>query len=231
MLHLLRNGTLTLDARLPDSSNASFCATVRGPDAAIPCVYKPIAGERPLRDFPDGTLAYREVAAWLVSEATPWGVVPPTVLRDGPYGEGAVQLWIDVDEAVDVVELVSAGDARLRAIALFDAVVNNTDRKGSHLLVTPSGHVYGVDHGITFSAEPKLRTVLWGWRGQPFSADEALALDALRRDLARGLGRDLRRLLDRSEVDATAARVAGLLAAGTFPFPNPDWPAVPWPPF
>ena len=129
------------------------------------CVYKPIRGERPLWDFPDGTLAHREVAAYLVSVATGWDVVPPTVLRDGPFGVGMVQLWIDTDETVDLGRLVQTDDPALRRMAIFDAVVNNADRKGGHLLPVESGHVFGVDHGVCFAVEPKLRTVLWGWRG------------------------------------------------------------------
>ncbi len=196
------------------------------------CVYKPTAGERPLDDFPYGTLAYREVAAYLISEASGWGVAPPTVLRDeGPHGPGMAQLWIDVDEAIDVAELLTAGDPRLRRIAAFDAVVNNTDRKGGHLLPTPDGRILGVDHGVCFSTYPKLRTILWGWRGEPFAEDELAALRTIRAALDGDLGQALRGLLPGPEVRATIARVDRLLASGTFPFPHPGWPAVPWPPF
>ncbi|HLQ49652.1 MAG TPA: SCO1664 family protein, partial [Candidatus Dormibacteraeota bacterium] len=142
----------------------------------VEAVYKPTAGERALDDFPDATLSRREVAAFLVSEATGWGIVPPTVLRDGPFGEGALQLWIDIDESVDVVAMVVEDDPRLRRMAAFDAAINNTDRKGGHVLPIAGGHVYGVDHGVCFSSVPKLRTVLWGWRGQPFTEDELAGL-------------------------------------------------------
>ncbi len=128
-------------------------------------------GERPLSDFPDGTLARREVAAWHVSEATGWGIVPPTVLRDGPFGEGMVQSFVEADPDVDVVEMVVGDDPRLRRMAVLDAVMNNTDRKGGHILpVDGARRIHGVDHGVCFSAVPKLRTVLWGWRGEPFAA-------------------------------------------------------------
>jgi uncharacterized repeat protein (TIGR03843 family) len=198
----------------------------------LEAVYKPIAGERPLDDFPDGTLARREVAAFLVSEATGWGIVPPTILRDGPFGDGAVQAWIDIDGSVDVVAMVVEDDPRLRRIAVFDAAVNNTDRKGGHLIPVGGGrHVYGVDHGVCFSTYPKLRTVLWGWRGKPLLPDE---VDGLRRiaDGLRGeLARDLAPLLSRAEIAATRRRVDELIDGGRFPYPRGDWPAIPWPPF
>ncbi len=209
--------------------------TVRCPDpepsAVLDAVYKPVAGERPLDDFPDGTLARREVAAYLVSAATGWQIVPPTVLRDGPFGEGAFQLWIDVDDAVDVVALVVDDDPRLRRIALFDAIVNNTDRKGGHLLPIPGGHVFGVDHGVCFSPVPKLRTVLWGWRGQPLEGPELDVVARVRAELDGQLGLDLGQLLDPVEVAATIRRTDRLLETRRFPRPSPNWPAVPWPPF
>ena len=143
------------------------------PALVLDAIYKPILGERPLDDFPDGTLAHREVAAWHVSEATGWGIVPPTILRDGPFGEGMVQAFVEVDPEVDVVALVVGDDPRLRRMAVLDAVMNNTDRKGGHILPVDGGrHFYGVDHGVTFSPVPKLRTVLWGWRGRPLAPDE-----------------------------------------------------------
>jgi hypothetical protein len=208
-----------------------YAAITKG-DTTAHCVYKPSRGERPLWDFPDGTLAFREVAAFAVSAATGWDVVPPTVLRDGPLGEGMVQLWIDVDIDVDLVELVNEDHPALRRMAVFDAVVNNADRKGGHLLPVPGGHVYGVDHGVTFNEEEKLRTLLWGWRGRRFAAEELAVLDALRTDLAGDeLGETLRTLLSGPEVAATVGRVERLLATKRFPYPSADWPAVPWPPF
>jgi uncharacterized repeat protein (TIGR03843 family) len=237
-LEILREGELQLVGRLVGSTNHAMLGRVTRdcpepePPQSIEAVYKPTAGERPLDDFPDGTLARREVAAFLVSEVTGWHIVPPTVLRDGPFGEGAVQLWIDVDPAVDVVEMVIADDPRLRRIAVLDTALNNTDRKGGHLLPVAGGsHVYGVDHGVCFSTVSKLRTVLWGWRGTPFEPEEldglARIADALRGDLAR----DLAPLLSRTEIAATRRRVDSLVAAGRFPYPRPDWPAIPWPPF
>ena len=229
---VLREGTLTLEGRLVYASNASFVGRSALGEALTRCVYKPTAGERPLDDFPDGTLARREVAAYLVSEATGWGLVPTTVLReDGPYGPGMAQLWIDVDESVDLADLLRAGDERLRRIAVFDAVVNNTDRKGGHLLPTAGGRLHGVDHGVCFSVRPKLRTVLWDWRGEPFAPGELEAIRLVRAALDGDLGAALSGLLAGTEVRATIARVERLLETGTFPFPSPGWPAVPWPPF
>jgi hypothetical protein len=201
------------------------------PAATIDAIYKPIAGERPLDDFPDGTLGRREVAAFLVSEALGWAIVPPTILRDGPFGEGALQLWIDVDETADVVAMVVESDDRLRRIAVFDAAVNNTDRKGGHLLPIPGGHILGCDHGVCFSTVPKLRTVLWAWRGQALAPDELDGLARLAEALRGDLARDLGGLLSRAEVAATRRRVDSLLETRRFPLPRPDWPAIPWPPF
>ncbi len=254
-LRLLRDGELEVRGRLVVSSNAAlFCTASLAPDdvAGEPrvasVVYKPIRFERPLWDFPDGTLAHREVAAFLVSEATGWGIVPPTVLRDGPAGPGMVQLWIDEDDTADAWELVQAADPRLRSMAVFDAVVNNTDRKGSHILpvrldgapselpsVGPGRdgdlHLFGVDHGVCFSDEPKLRTVLWAWRGTALAPAELKVLRRLRADLDADLGRRLEALLDPTEIEATRDRVDALLADGLFPQPIPDRPAIPWPPF
>jgi len=198
-------------------------------------VWKPTIGERPLFDFPIGTLTRREVAAYFLSEALGWAIVPPTVLRDGPHGEGSLQLWIDVDPEADVIDIVNGADPRLRRIAVLDAVLNNTDRKAGHLLPVPGGHLHAVDHGVTFSIEPKLRTVLWHWVGEPFSNDEVEALRRVRAALGSveepgPLAATLGELLFIHEVDAARTRVDELLAAGPFPGPSPDWPAIPWPP-
>jgi uncharacterized repeat protein (TIGR03843 family) len=231
-LALLREGDLAIEGRLVDASNTTLYAAVTHGDLTGACVYKPVRGERPLWDFPDGTLAHREVAAYEVSAATGWDVVPPTVLRDGPVGPGMVQLWVDVDESVDVADLLRHAHPALRRMAVFDAVVNNADRKGGHLLPVPGGHVYGVDHGVCFHEEGKLRTVLWGWRGRRFDDDEVAVLDALRVEIDHGaLGETLHALLAPDEVAATRDRVERLLRTRRFPQPSKDWPAVPWPPF
>jgi uncharacterized repeat protein (TIGR03843 family) len=229
-LALMREGELELVGRLwASTNNAMLCLARRGGLEAA-CIYKPVMGERPLGDFPDYTLARREVAAFTVSRASGWEIVPPTVLRDGPFGEGMVQLWIKADDSVDPVALVVNEDPRLRRMAAFDAAVNNTDRKAGHLVPVPGGHVYGVDHGVTFSPVPKLRTVLWAWRGQPFSDEELAVLRVLRLGLDGSVAAELRELLDPIEVAATARRIDRLLEAGVFPQPDPRWPALPWPP-
>ncbi len=229
-LALLAGGEIELIGRLWVSSNNALLGVVRGDGVEAAVIHKPVIGERPLSDFPSGTLARREVASFVASQATGWGIVPPTVLRDGPVGEGMLQLWIRTDPEVDPVDLVNASDPRLRRIAVFDAAVNNTDRKAGHLLPVPGGHVYGVDHGVTFSPVPKLRTVLWGWRSEPFADEEMEILRLLRAGLDDHLGAALGELLDPIEVRATARRLDELLASGCFPQPDPRRPALPWPP-
>ena len=228
---MLSRGELCIQGRLVDASNTTLFGSIVAPPLELHCVYKPIAGERPLWDFPDGTLAGREVAAYLVSEATGWGVVPPTVLRDGPLGTGMCQLWVDVDEGVDLVALLHGDDPGLRRIAVFDAVVNNADRKGGHLLPVPGGHIFGVDHGVCFSTDDKLRTILWQWRGARLSASILATLESLHARLADNLGAELRELITNREVTATRRRVERLLRTRRFPQPSETWPAVPWPPF
>ncbi|MFC9641151.1 SCO1664 family protein [Streptomyces mirabilis] len=258
---LLALGELKVRGRIREASNAVLYCSVsyEGRDAF--CVYKPIAGERPLWDFPDGTLAQREVAAYEVSEATGWGLVPTTVLRDGPYGEGMCQLWVealpeaDGDGLLALVEaeepaagwkaigfaevgegetalLVHADDVRLRRLAVLDAVINNADRKGGHLLPTGEGRLYGIDHGVTFNAENKLRTLLWGWAGESLTPEAVEVLTALRDGLAPGapLATRLAELITATEIDATRARVEAMLASGKHPEPSGEWPAIPWPP-
>jgi len=231
-LRLLTHGELEVQGRLVDASNATMYCSVGYEGAEAACVYKPVAGERPLWDFPDGTLAGRELAAYLVSRAGGWDVVPPTVYRDGPFGPGMCQLWVDADQNVDLVELArSGGDERLRQMAVFDAIVNNADRKIGHLLPTSDGHLYGCDHGVCFGAEYKLRTVLWQWRGKKLTP---AALAGLRRSHAAmttgELAAELHSWLTPLEVAATVGRVERLLALKTHPYPPSDWPAVPWPP-
>ncbi|WP_086770409.1 SCO1664 family protein [Streptomyces bobili] len=255
---LLARGELTVRGRITEASNAALYCTVAHEGREAACVYKPVAGERPLWDFPDGTLAQREVAAYEVSEATGWGLVPPTVLRDGPYGEGMCQLWIEMSpeaellalldaeepgpgwKAIGLAEagegrtalLVHADDERLRRLAVLDAVINNADRKGGHLLPTTDGRLYGIDHGVTFNAEDKLRTLLWGWAGEPLTGEAVEVLKGLQSALEAGgtLTATLAALITPAEIDATRARVGALLESGRHPEPGGDWPAIPWPP-
>ncbi|MET8582056.1 SCO1664 family protein [Streptomyces collinus] len=255
---LLARGELSVRGRIREASNAALFCTVALDGREATCVYKPVAGERPLWDFPDGTLAGREVAAYEVSEATGWGLVPPTVLRDGPYGEGMCQLWIEAGADAELLALVDgeepepgwkaigfadvgegrtallvhADDERLRRLAVLDAVINNADRKGGHLLPTPDGRLYGIDHGVTFNVEDKLRTLLWGWAGEPLTAEAVEVLGGLRAALARGgeLAARLAGLITPAELAATRERVDALLASGRHPEPGGEWPAIPWPP-
>ncbi|GGJ01839.1 phosphatidylinositol kinase [Streptomyces brasiliensis] len=255
---LLVNGELKVRGRIREASNAALFCTVSLDGREASCIYKPVAGERPLWDFPDGTLAEREVATYEVSEATGWGLVPPTVLREGPYGEGMCQLWIDAtpdgellalvdgDEpgpgwkAIGFAEvgegrtalLVHADDERLRRLAVLDAVINNADRKGGHLLPSAEGHLYGIDHGVTFNAENKLRTLLWGWAGEPLIPEAVDVLKGLKGALGDGgaLGVRLSGLITGVELEATRARVDALLTSGKHPEPTEEWPAIPWPP-
>jgi uncharacterized repeat protein (TIGR03843 family) len=157
--------------------------------------------------------------------------VPPTVLRDGPLGPGMVQRWIDVDPDVDVVSLIVADDPRLRRVCLFDVLANNADRKGGHLLPVADGHIYGVDHGICFAVEPKLRTVLWGWRGKRLDDEEVAVFESVCSLLNGELGRSLAELLSPEEVLATARRASSLTQERRFPQPDPGRPALPWPPY
>ncbi|WP_418956140.1 SCO1664 family protein [Streptomyces tritici] len=258
VLDLLAKGELTVRGQVREASNAVLLCTVAYEGETADCVYKPVAGERPLWDFPDGTLAQRELAAYEISEATGWGLVPPTVLRDGPYGEGMVQLWIEADagaELLGLVErdepdegwkavglaqvaedrtalLVHADDPALRRLAVLDAVINNGDRKGGHLLPAPDGRLYGIDHGVTFHVEDKLRTLLWGWAGEALPDEAAGALAALDAGLAPGasLATRLAELLTAAEIDALRARVTRLRTTGRHPEPSGQWPAIPWPP-
>lgn len=216
---------------LPYSSNYTFLTKVRAGGAEVLAVYKPSSGERPLWDFAVGTLARREVASYLVSEAAGWRIVPGTVLRaDGPEGEGSLQLFVDHDPNEHYFTLMEQRTDELRAFAAFDVVVNNADRKAGHVIRDEDDRLWAVDHGLTFNVEPKLRTVIWGY------ADEALG-PRLRTDLEklgqklsskRGLGRDLAKLLSQAEADATLERVEGLLVDDRFPAPSEDRP-LPWP--
>ena len=245
---------LTLTGRITTASNATFLGAI----GDTPVVYKPVAGEAPLWDFPAATLARREVAASLVSEALGWDIVPRTWLRDGPFGKGMVQLWQEQDPEQDAVDLFPADEVpasgwltilegededgnrlilahedtpALLRMAVFDVIVNNADRKGAHILAMPGGHRYGVDHGLTFHVQDKLRTVLWGWLGEALSEEErdgvARVLDGLDGELGQGLAE----LLGAEEVEALATRCAQLLDDGIFPAPSGLTPAVPWPLF
>ena len=226
-IEVITNGVLKVEGRFVDASNATLYALVELEEHSVPVIYKPIAGERPLWDFPDGNLANRELATFLLSEALELHLVPYTMLREGPFGVGMVQEWIDIDDELDIVKLASGDNPKIRQMALFDAIINNTDRKYGHILPTGSGEIFGCDHGVTFHEDPKLRTVIWQFAGQPFTPTELLLLEK-----ARNLAAEVANpYITTAESAALNGRIEQLLITGTFPAPSEDWPAVPWPPF
>lgn len=220
----LQTGELGIIGRITDASNATLLAQI----AEHRVVYKPIAGERPLWDFPDGNLAQREFASFLVSDFLGFDVVPNTVLRDGPYGIGMVQEWIDPNETIDVVQFAQTQSKKIRQMALFDALINNGDRKFGHILPVSEDIVYGCDHGVTFNRENKLRTVLWQWAGREFDANEIAVIELF---IEKFDSKQFSDLLTSEEIEATLKRAEDLLTGQLFPEPSPDWPAIPWPPF
>lgn len=247
-------GELVVEARIVPASNATFVGRI----GEVKVVYKPVAGEQPLWDFPGSTLARREVAAYALSESLGWNVVPPTWLKDGPFGIGMVQLWREPESDQDPVTLVGVEDLpaqgwchifdgldaqetpvslihedspALRRMAVFDVIVNNADRKGGHVLAMADGHRYGVDHGLTFHTEHKLRTVLWGWLGDDLHHEELEGVEGVRCSLGGELGDTLAELLSDEEVAALASRCDLLLSTARFPAPEGEMPAIPWPPF
>lgn len=263
---LLADGELTLEGQIPSASNLTLVCRARAGDDAVRCVYKPVRGEAPLWDFPDGSLAGREVAARLIDHALGWDLIPETVLRgEGPpeadLGPGMLQVWIDQpehpagpepveivpvndvpegyipvlrahDDDGSVVALAHRTDDQLQRLAVLDAILNNADRKGGHILVDHAGRIFGIDHGLTLHTEPKLRTLLWGWAGRPVTdelrADLDVLADALTDDA--DLRRELRALISGPECDALLHRVSALAEGGALPDP-PGRRAIPWPPF
>ncbi len=259
VLRLLAVGALEVLGRHPEASNVALLVRVTGGPDELLALYKPVRGERPLWDFPDGALAHREVAAFEISRSAGWDLVPPTVLREGAYGPGSLQQWIGrppevcpspvavtppdelpggylpvlTAEAEDGRPLVvsHSSSPELRAMAVLDAVLNNSDRKGGHILLW-EGRTYGIDHGVSLHEEPKLRTVLWGWAGDPLPESEVARLESLRRGLAEDapLLEVLTDLLTMREINALRERCESLLRTGLHPDPGTDWPSVPWPP-
>ena len=234
LVDAMQSGELSVTGRLVDASNATLYGVIKSIDGAesdeIRVIYKPVAGERPLWDFPDGNLANREYAAFLISEIAKWNLVPTTILREGPFGPGMVQQWIDIDETVDLALFYSQDKRLLRKLALVDAVINYTARKIGHLLPTADGKLMVCDPGVTFHHEDKLRTVLWQWAGMALSDQEIIEL----RKLVEGILKErvvFQELLTEIELQALFARIDRLISSGIFPEPSDEWPAVPWPPF
>lgn len=224
-------GSLSISGRLVDASNATLFASCEVKSRTLTCIYKPIAGERPLWDFPDGTLANREYLTFLISHWLGLHVVPPTVLRDGPYGTGMVQLWIDIDQNIDLIEFFRQDHLELRKMALLDLIINNTDRKIGHILPMKDGRVFGCDHGVTFHEENKLRTVLWQWARCDFTLAELEILKRARLIFAFEKKGVILGLIEENERQAATDRIDSAISAGCFPEPSPDWPATPWPLF
>lgn len=247
---VLSHAPLTVIGQMRAASNASLVCTASSD--AVQCMYKPMAGERPLWDFPEGTLGHREVAAHDISSRIGWSMVPPTVWReDGPYGPGMCQLWIDADaqgpvalvpseeatgrlvlEGQDAtgreIALVHEDTVELQRIAIFDVLVNNADRKGGHVLRDQRGSLWAIDHGVTFAEEAKLRTVLWGWAGESIAPDLLAEVMSFSEKFAHD-DSALSEHLSAGEIEAFTRRVDLLLASGTFPVPTDEWPALPWP--
>lgn len=264
---MLLRGELSILGRIRSASNATFLCEASLGVAVVHCVYKPVTGEQPLWDFPDGTLAGRELAAYLVSASLGWDVVPHTIIRQGPAGPGMLQLWVEqpgdsedpngseppgpglvdlcpvdrvppgylsvlraYDYAGDAVVLVHADDVRLRRMAVFDVIVNNADRKGGHILTGIDGRVYGVDHGISLHVQNKLRTVLWGWAGNPIDDETLESVETLDGRLSGSLGTQLRDHITAAELAALRRRIRALLDEPVMPSPNGRSP-LPWPAF
>lgn len=253
-IEALQTGELVVEGRIADSSNATLRCRIEGTD--LRCVYKPVRGERPLWDFPEGTLAAREVAAHELSRLVGWELVPITVLRhDAPYGVGSVQLWIDEDTGASPVRiqalhepadgyltvlegqsedggqvrLVHEDSADLQRVALLDAIMNNADRKGGHVLRDRSQRLWAIDHGVCFAVDEKLRTVLWGWATREIGEADLRDLASLDGLLCADSGAVLRELLNAEEFDALLMRLERLRAEGAFPLPVDGWPPLPWP--
>ncbi|MBN2046003.1 MAG: SCO1664 family protein [Anaerolineales bacterium] len=233
LVNHLNRGEITVTGQFMWGSNYTFFCQIEFEDKALKAVYKPVRGERPLWDFPSESLGGREVAAYLVSEGGGWGMVPPTVLRQtAPAGPGSIQLYIEHDPEYHFLSFSSADRQRARPAALFDVVVNNTDRKAGHVLIDAEDKLWLIDHGVCFHVQPKLRTVIWDFAGLPLTTVEQEQLMTLRANLASktGLFQELDSYLSRRELQAMAGRIDQLLEAGEFPYPSEDWPSTPWPP-
>ena len=228
----LLRGKIDVEGVVPWGSNYTFVVMVHNGKRQVPAIYKPARGERPLWDFPDGTLAMREVAAYLVSDALGWPHVPPTILREGPQGIGMVQLFVELVDGQHFFTLRDQHRDEMKRIAVFDAVINNTDRKGGHVLLGEDGKLWCIDHGVTFHEYPKLRTVIWDFADQPIPSHLIQDLCKLRDQLrkAQPLEESLSKLLALREMKALRTRIDQLINTGVFPRPSDDWPPVPWPP-
>ncbi|MFN8597366.1 MAG: SCO1664 family protein [Anaerolineae bacterium] len=235
LLDLLANGEIEQKGLLPWGSNYTFLVSVSHADLQTAAIYKPRDGERPLWDFPEGTLCQREVAAFVVSQALDWFVVPPTVLRDGPQGIGMVQYYIECDpnEHYFTLREEERFTEQFKRIALFDLLINNADRKSGHCLRDAVDHIWAIDHGVAFSVEPKLRTVIWEFAGQDIPAEWREQLRSFRTRLDQSSDpatKSLARLLEKRELNALKRRTDQLILTGCYPKPLPGYRQIPWPP-
>lgn len=233
VLSALREGEITVQGEFVWGSNYTFLTEIRYMDATFAAVYKPSRGQRPLWDFAPATLAHRETAAYRVSQAIGWELVPPTIYRRrAPVGAGSLQLYVEHDPEYHYFNMTAEDRQRLRPVALFDLLINNADRKGSHVLLNPDGHLWLIDHGLCFHEDDKLRTVIWDFTGEPIPAELMADLRKFHQMLA-GSTEDsagLRQHLSPVEINALAKRTEALLASAHYPDPPEDRRAYPWPP-
>lgn len=232
-LKLLQEGELELKGEFVWGSNYTFLVEISRGSEHRQGVYKPTQGQRPLWDFPRNSLAHREVAAYYLSEALGWSLVPPTAFRpDGPAGEGSLQLFVEHDPEYHYFNFSPDDRQRLRPTVLFDYVINNADRKGSHILIDPEGHLWLIDHGICFHEEEKLRTVIWDFCGEPIPSGLLHDLQSLQNQLTQDddLLTRLHTHLSNAEIQSIASRTAWIINTGNFPDPPPNRRAHPWPP-
>jgi hypothetical protein len=225
ILDRIKNEELTISGRLIDASNATLFGNLKD-DEDFKIIYKPVAGERPLWDFADGSLAAREYAAYLFSEIFEFHLVPETVLRDGPFGFGMVQRWIDEAQPENLIEIAQGDFPDLRKMIFFDALINNADRKYGHILIGDNDQILGCDHGISFHVEDKLRTVLWQYSGDDLNEEEK----SLLKKISDYKFDEFNDLLTKDEIKAIGERALNLLNIGRLPTPAVDRPAIPWPP-
>jgi uncharacterized repeat protein (TIGR03843 family) len=233
ILTILQKGEIAIQGEFLWGSNYTFSVQITHANTTVQGVYKPTRGERPLWDFPKSTLARREVAAYLVSEALGWSLVPPTVYRrKGPIGPGSVQLFIQHDSEYHYFNFAENDRQRLRPVALFDILINNADRKGSHILIDRNDHMWLIDHGIGFHRDDKLRTVVWDFAGEMIPADLCTSLIEFRQKLqpSSELVTELQAYLTTEEILALAARTDQLIVSKCFPNPHPNRRPYPWPP-
>ncbi len=235
VLDFLTHGEIEAEQLVPWGSNDTLLVTVKHSNVQSLAIYKPRDGERPLWDFPEGTLCNREVAAFVVSQALDWLIVPPTILRDGPQGIGMLQFYIDCDPNEHYFTLRDDNQFtdQFQKIVLFDLLINNADRKSGHCLRDENDHIWAIDHGVCFSIEPKLRTVIWDYAGQPIPIGFVENLKSFRArldDPNDAATQTLAQLIDRREITALKRRANQLIELECFPSPSPGYRQIPWPP-